>query len=371
MYALARAGLFKVDPERAHRLTLGSLARTAAVARKVYGDRVPDAPVEVMGLRLANPIGLAAGMDKDGRCIDGLAALGFGFLELGTVTPVAQPGNDKPRMFRLVEQRALINRLGFNNGGVEALVRRIRAARYGGVLGINIGKNAKTPPEHAVDDYLACLRAVHEVASYITVNVSSPNTRGLRELQGAEHLDTLLAALTEERDRLADTHGRRVPLAVKIAPDLDDDQLDAIAERLLHHRIDAVIATNTTIARHKLPVRWWFQAGGLSGVPLRQRSTEIIVGLRRRLGDEVPIIGVGGIDSPQDAIQKLEAGANALQIYTGLIYHGPALIRECAIAAAHWQARQRVIMQASIVRRDRTQDGAGVRAAADEQTPPQ
>lgn len=332
MYALARPGLFALEPERAHHLTLDLLRRHTALVRRLYGARVSQAPVEVMGLRLPNPIGLAAGLDKDGACIDGLAALGFGFLELGTVTPVAQPGNPKPRLFRLVEQRALINRFGFNNDGVDALVERVARARYDGVLGINIGKNAATPPEDAVTDYLSCLKAVYDVASYVTVNVSSPNTKGLRDMQGRDSLDALLGALVAERDRLAHNAGKRVPLAVKIAPDLDAAGLDAVADRLLYHGIDAVIATNTTLSRAGLPPRWWQQAGGLSGAPLRARATEVVAHLHARLGDRIPIIGVGGIMNARAALEKLEAGARAVQLYSGLIYGGPQLVRECAQA---------------------------------------
>jgi len=353
MYALARPGLFALDPERAHEITMGALARHARLARRVYGRRVPAAPLDLMGLRLANPIGLAAGLDKDGRYIDGLAALGFGFIEVGTVTPLAQPGNDKPRLFRLVDQRGLINRFGFNNEGVEALAGRVRQARYDGVLGINIGKNAVTPPAQALDDYLACLNAVYDVASYVTINISSPNTQGLRDMQGGDSLDSLLAALVARRDELAEASGRRVPLAVKIAPDLDERSLDLVADRLIHHRLDGVIATNTTTARDDVPIRWRNQAGGLSGVPLRHRSTALIAALHARLSGAMPIIGVGGIQSGRDALAKLEAGASALQLYSGLIYRGPALIRECVDAAGHWQARQRVRDQASIVKRDR------------------
>jgi len=353
MYALARPGLFALEPERAHHLTLGALSRYSGLARRMYGDRVPNAPLDLMGLRLSNPIGLAAGLDKDGRCIDGLAALGFGFIELGTVTPVAQPGNDKPRLFRLVDQRGLINRFGFNNDGVAALIARVQASRYDGVLGINIGKNKTTPAERAAEDYCACLDAVYDIASYVTINVSSPNTQGLRDMQGRDSLDRLLGAVIARRDELAATRGRRLPLAVKIAPDLDDAGLDAIADRLLFHRIDAVIATNTTISRDDVPLRWRAQDGGLSGVPVRRRATAVIAALHARVGDRLPIIGVGGIQSGRDAVAKLEAGASALQIYSGLIYRGPGLIRECAHAAARWQARRRMVAQAGIINRDR------------------
>ena len=334
VYPLVRRGLFRLDGERAHRLTLGALARSAYWVRQIYGVRVPIAPVEIMGLRLPNPIGLAAGLDKDGTCIDGLAALGFGFIEIGTVTPRAQAGNPRPRLFRLVGEGALINRLGFNNAGVDALVERVRAVRYQGVLGVNLGKNRDTPAEHAVDDYIDGLRRVFDVASYVTINISSPNTRGLRELQARDSLHALLAQLVAERDALAADRGRRVPLAVKIAPDLDSTALDAIADCLLGHGIDAVIATNTTVDRAGIPARWQDEAGGLSGLPLRARSTAVIAALHKRLGDRLPIIGVGGIQSAADARAKLDAGARALQIYSGLIYRGPTLIRDCARVAA-------------------------------------
>jgi dihydroorotate dehydrogenase len=353
MYSFARDALFALEPETAHDVTLRTLARTAPLARRIYGRHVPHAPVDLMGMQLPNPIGLAAGLDKDGRCIDGLAALGFGFVEIGTVTPEPQAGNAQPRLFRLPEQRALLNRMGFNNDGVEALVARVKTSRRAGVLGINIGKNAVTPAENAVADYLAALRAVYALASYVTINISSPNTQGLRDMQGGDSLETLLEQLRAERDRLADAHERYVPLAVKIAPDLNEEQIDVIAERLLHHRIDGVIATNTTTSREGLAPRWWQEAGGLSGVPVRAASTRVIAALHERLGDRIPIIGVGGIQSARDATEKLEAGATALQLYTGLIYKGPGLVRECAEAAALVRAGQRASALKDLVGRDR------------------
>ena len=353
MYAFARRALFALDPERAHDVTLGALSRSTALARRLYGDKVAHVPVDLMGLQLPNPIGLAAGLDKDGRCIDGLAALGFGFVEVGTVTPEPQPGNARPRLFRLPEQRALINRMGFNNDGVAALVERAKHRRSTTALGINIGKNAITPPEQAVADYLAGLKAVYAIADYVTINISSPNTKGLRDMQGRESLDELLGALREERDRLAEAESRYVPLAVKIAPDLTEGQLDAIADRLLHHGIDGVIATNTTIAREGVDLRWTREAGGLSGVPVRRRSTQVIAALYARLGSRLPIIGVGGIQSARDATDKLEAGATALQMYTGLIYQGPRLIADCAKAAQHVYAGQRARELKRVVTRDR------------------
>ena len=353
MYSFARDALFALEPETAHDVTLRTLARTAPLARRIYGRHVPHAPVDLMGMQLPNPIGLAAGLDKDGRCIDGLAALGFGFVEIGTVTPEPQAGNARPRLFRLPQQRALLNRMGFNNDGVQALVARVKASRRTGALGINIGKNAVTPADRAVDDYLTALRAVYAFASYVTINISSPNTQGLRDMQGGDSLDVLLEQLRAERDRLADAHDRYVPLAVKIAPDLDGGQLDIIADRLLHHGIDGVIATNTTISREGLAPRWWQEAGGLSGVPVRDGATRVIAALHARLGDRIPIIGVGGIQSARDATAKLEAGATALQIYTGLIYKGPALVRECAEAAALVRAGQRASALKDLVGRDR------------------
>lgn len=364
MYAFARDALFALEPEKAHDVSLRALAAAPWLARRVYGRHVAHAPIDLMGMQVPNPIGLAAGLDKDGRCIDGLAALGFGFVEIGTVTPLAQPGNAKPRLFRLPEQRALLNRMGFNNDGVEALVERVRARRSGGALGINIGKNANTPADKAVGDYLHGLRAVYEFASYVSVNISSPNTRGLRDMQSGAAFDGLLGALRAERDRLAELHGRYVPLAVKIAPDLDAEALDTIAERLLKHGIDGVIATNTTVARRMLPPRWWQAAGGLSGVPLRSASTHVIRALAQRLEGRMPIIGVGGIQSARDAEEKLAAGAAALQLYTGLIYQGPGLIGDCARAAALHRAGQRAGALKDLVGRDRA------RASAAGQTEP-
>lgn len=353
MYSFARDALFALEPETAHDVTLRTLARTAPIARRLYGRHVAHAPVDLMGMQLPNPIGLAAGLDKDGRCIDGLAALGFGFLEIGTVTPEPQAGNDRPRLFRLPEQRALLNRMGFNNDGVAALVSRVEASKRAGALGINIGKNAITPTENAADDYLAALRAVYALASYVTINISSPNTQGLRDMQGRDNLDALLGALRTDRDRLADQHDRYVPLAVKLAPDLDEEQLDAIADRLLHHQIDGVIATNTTISREGLAPRWWQQAGGVSGVPVRTASTRVIAALYARLDKRIPIIGAGGIQSARDATEKLEAGASALQLYTGLIYKGPTLVQECAQAAALVRAGQRASALKDLVGSDR------------------
>lgn len=341
MYPVARSALFALDAERAHDLTLGGLSAGAWPAGLVYGRRVPALPCECMGLRFANPVGLAAGLDKNGDCIDGLGALGFGFIEVGTVTPRAQPGNPKPRLFRLPEAQALINRMGFNNRGVDHIVKRLRRRRYAGVVGVNIGKNADTPLERAEDDYRYCLERVYPYADYVVVNLSSPNTIGLRRLQQAESLDRLLDGLQRVRGRLEDLHRRRVPLAVKIAPDLEQDEVDAIAGVLRARAIDAVVATNTTIARPDLahhPLA--NEAGGLSGVPLAPAANRVIRLLAAALGQEVPIIGVGGVHDGEGARAKRRAGARLVQIYSGLIYRGPALVRECVEALAASDARQ-------------------------------
>jgi dihydroorotate dehydrogenase len=330
-----------MDAEDAHHLTLRLLgAAGRAGLAGVLAPRVPDAPRTVMGLTFRNPVGLAAGLDKDGACIDGLAGLGFGFIEVGTVTPRAQPGNPSPRLFRLPQAGALINRLGFNNRGVDEFVKNVQAARYRGVLGLNIGKNADTPIERAADDYLYCLERVYPFASYVTINISSPNTKNLRQLQGTGELDALLGALKDKQQRLADLHGKLVPLTLKIAPDLDDEQIGAIADTLIRHSIDGVIATNTTLSRiavQGLPHS--DEAGGLSGKPVFDASNRVIRRLHAELGDAVPIIGVGGIFSGEDARAKLAAGASLVQLYTGLIYRGPALIAECARALADARAR--------------------------------
>jgi dihydroorotate dehydrogenase len=290
-----------------------------------------------MGITFPNPVGLAAGLDKDGAYIDGLAALGFGSIEIGTVTPRAQPGNPRPRMFRLPAAQGIINRMGFNNGGVDAFVANVQSSRFyqerQGVLGLNIGKNADTPIERAADDYLACLRKVYPYASYVTVNISSPNTKNLRQLQGASELDALLSQLKEEQTRLADKYGHYVPLALKIAPDVDGDQIRNIGGALVRHGIDGVIATNTTLARRDVEgMRHAAEQGGLSGAPVFEQSNIVIRALRAEVGDAVPIIGVGGILSGRDAKAKIDAGAQLVQLYSGLIYRGPALVRECADA---------------------------------------
>jgi dihydroorotate dehydrogenase len=342
LYALARPLLFSLDPETAHHVTLKALKRAAACGlTKVLGHPQPD-PRKVMGIDFPNPVGLAAGLDKDGAYIDGLAALGFGFIEVGTVTPRAQPGNPQPRMFRLPKAHALINRMGFNNDGVDACVANVQASKFyqdkEGVLGLNIGKNADTPIERAVDDYLLCLEKVYPYASYVTINISSPNTKNLRQLQGESELDALLGTLKEAQRRLADRHGRYVPLTLKIAPDLDSMQIHDIADALLRHQIDGVIATNTTIARDAVKgLEHAEETGGLSGTPVLAASNTVVRALKTELGNTLPIIGVGGILSAQDAQAKFDAGASLVQLYTGLIYRGPALVRECAAAlrAAH------------------------------------
>jgi dihydroorotate dehydrogenase len=337
LYALARPLLFSLDAETAHNLTLPALARAAGLGLAALAPAPKPDPRSVMGIEFPNPVGLAAGLDKDGAYIDGLAALGFGFIEVGTVTPRPQPGNPRPRMFRLPEANAIINRMGFNNGGVDAFVRNVQESRFyrerHGVLGLNIGKNADTPIERAADDYLLCLEKVYPYASYVTVNISSPNTKNLRQLQGASELDDLLSRLKQAQTALADRHGRYVPIALKIAPDIDEEQIKTIASALLRHKMDGVIATNTTIARDAVQgLRHGTETGGLSGAPVFQASTRVVRALKSELGESIPIIGVGGILSGNDARAKMEAGASLVQLYTGLIYRGPALVKECAAA---------------------------------------
>ncbi len=329
LYEFARPFLFALDAETAHDLTLTSLRTAHALHLPVACAAPAGKPVRVMGLEFPNRIGLAAGLDKNGECIEGLAALGFGHIEIGTVTPRPQAGNAKPRLFRLPERQAIINRMGFNNHGVDALVANVKRSAYKGVLGINIGKNFDTPIERAVDDYLACLRKVYAHASYVTVNISSPNTRNLRQLQGESELDGLLGPLKREQAALAQQHGRDVPLALKIAPDLDEAQIKVIADALRRHRIDAAIATNTTLSREGVEhLAHADEAGGLSGAPVFGKATTVLGALSRHLGCEIPLIGVGGVMDGQSARAKLEAGAQLVQIYTGLIYRGPALVKE-------------------------------------------
>jgi dihydroorotate dehydrogenase len=339
-YALARPFLFGLDPERAHELTLDAIASLQNTPAQCLWSqpRVAD-PVTLAGLRFPNRLGLAAGLDKNGRCIDGLGAMGFGFLEVGTVTPKAQPGNPKPRMFRLPAATALINRLGFNNEGLEAFLANVKRARSfraaGGVLGLNIGKNAVTPIENAVDDYLTGLAGVYPHADYVTVNISSPNTQNLRALQSDAALDALLGALQQRREALRTEHGRTVPVFVKIAPDLDEDQVRVIAATLRKHGLDGVIATNTTVSRDAVKgLPHAAESGGLSGTPVFEASNRVIRQLRAELGSGFPIIGVGGVVSGETARAKLAAGADLVQLYTGLIYRGPALVKEAAAALA-------------------------------------
>jgi len=336
-YSLLRPLLFCMDPEQAHNFTLNNIDRAERLGILGHLIHQPDPdPYTLCGVTFPNPVGLAAGLDKDGKHIDGLGALGFGFLEIGTVTPLPQPGNPKPRMFRLPQAQAIINRMGFNNDGVDACVKRVRQSTYwqnGGIVGLNIGKNASTPIDQAASDYVKAMAAVYEIASYITVNISSPNTQNLRALQGEEMLRALLGSLDVERERLSDRFGSRKPLFLKIAPDLDEGDVSLIADLLLEFGIDAVIATNTTIARDAVQkLQYGNEAGGLSGAPVKNASTHIIRLLKGKLKDEIPIIGVGGILSGTDAKEKRDAGANLIQLYSGLIYRGPELIAECAKA---------------------------------------
>jgi len=329
LYSLARAALFKLDPEVAHDLALKSLSALGPGAALLGAGADAGEKRTVMGIAFPNPVGLAAGLDKNGEYLDALGALGFGYLEIGTVTPRPQPGNPKPRMFRLPEHEAIINRLGFNNQGVEKLLRNVGRASFRGVLGINIGKNFDTPIERAADDYLACMEAVYDRATYITVNISSPNTKNLRDLQSSDALDALLGAVMAKRRMLADRYGATKPLLVKVAHDLDDEQVAAIARAAVKHAIDGLIATNTTIDREAVSGhRHAGETGGLSGKPLFEPSTRVLEKLAGSLGGRVPLIGVGGILSGTHAKAKIDAGASLVQIYTGFIYRGPELIAE-------------------------------------------
>ena len=336
-YSFTRPALFSMDAEQAHELTLSSLQKAydCRITRRLLHD-APSLPSQLMGLPLRNPVGLAAGLDKNGAHIDALANLGFGFIEVGTVTPKPQDGNPKPRMFRLPQANALINRLGFNNKGLAVFLNNVRQSQWrsqGGIIGLNIGKNAATPIENAVSDYLIGLEGVYPHADYVTVNISSPNTQNLRALQGQSELDELLGALREKRHALEDQHGKRVPLAVKIAPDLDQTQVDVIANVLANQDVEGVIATNTTLSRDAVKgLPHADETGGLSGPPVHELSLAVIARLRQQLGPDFAIIGVGGIASGQQAVEKIRAGANAVQLYTGLIYKGPALIRDCVRA---------------------------------------
>ncbi|QFI37569.1 quinone-dependent dihydroorotate dehydrogenase [Moritella marina ATCC 15381] len=329
LYRIAREFFFMQDPEVVHEMTIKGLKLTGSTPLScLYSQKLPSKPVTVMGLTFDNPVGLAAGLDKNGECIDAFAAMGFGFIEVGTVTPRPQDGNEKPRIFRITEAEAIINRMGFNNAGVDALVENVKAANYKGILGINIGKNKDTPIEKGNDDYLICMDKVYQHASYITINISSPNTPGLRTLQYGEALDSLLSSLKERQSELTKTHEKYVPLAVKIAPDLTDDELAQVAESLVKYKMDGVIATNTTLDRtlvHDMPHA--SEAGGLSGRPVQHASTEIVRKLAVLLDGQLPIIGVGGIDSAVSAKEKFNAGADLVQVYSGFIYKGPKLVK--------------------------------------------
>ncbi len=332
MYCVARAALFQFPPETAHHLSLVSISVAERLGLlRVYTKSQPQQPVKAMGLDFVNPFGLAAGLDKNGDYFNGLGALGFGFIEIGTVTPRPQPGNPKPRLFRLPEHQAIINRMGFNNLGVDHLVEQVKVRRYAGILGINIGKNLTTPVADAVDDYRICMDKVYVHADYIAINISSPNTPGLRDLQNRAELDALLSALKVKQASLADEHGRYVPLAVKIAPDQSSEGLVELAEVLMNNHIDGVIATNTTVSREGVENhRYSAEQGGLSGAPMESRATEVIGKLANILDGSLPIIGVGGIGSGKDAVKKMAAGACLVQVYSGFIYRGPGLIKEMA-----------------------------------------
>ena len=344
LYALARPLLFALDPETAHALTL-ELADAPLRLGLLRVARVPGAPVRAMGLDFPNPVGLAAGLDKNAAHVDALAKLGFGFLEVGTVTPRPQPGNPRPRLFRLPAAQALINRMGFNNVGLDGFLENLARASWRGVLGINIGKNFDTPLDQAGDDYAACLERVYARASYVTINISSPNTQGLRTLQGKDELDALLARLAALRQRLADRHGRRVPLALKVAPELEPAQVQAIADAVRRHGIDAVIATNTSVSREGVEgLAHAGEAGGLSGAPIRARATATLAALAAALKGESALIGVGGILRGEHAVEKLAAGATLVQLYTGLVYRGPDLVSECISAC---RERSRMASSAS------------------------
>jgi dihydroorotate dehydrogenase len=328
LYRLARPLLFSLDEENAHQLAL----RGAALAG-LFTAPLPRSPVRAMGIEFPNPIGLAAGLDKNAEHIDALAALGFGFIEVGTVTPRPQPGNPRPRLFRMPEREAIINRLGFNNVGVDVFIANVRRARWNGVLGINIGKNADTPPERAIDDYVLCLERVYAHAAYVTINVSSPNTKGLRMLQEAHQIDALLSRLGSLREQLMQRHSRRVPLVVKVAPDLSVDEIQSIADAVRRKGIDGVIATNTSVSRTGVEgLRHANEAGGLSGAPIRDMATQVLRAFAAALKGEVALIGAGGIVSGAAAMEKFRGGASLVQLYTGLVYRGPDLVAECASA---------------------------------------
>jgi len=330
LYRLARTGFFQLNAEMAHELAIDNFKRfTGTPIDLLYRQQLPHRPVECMGLTFKNPVGLAAGMDKNGECIEAFGAMGFGFIEVGTVTPLPQPGNEKPRLFRLIEAEGIINRMGFNNKGVDCLIENVKKATYDGIIGINIGKNKETPIEKGVDDYLICMEKTYQYAGYIAVNISSPNTPGLRSLQYGDALDDLLSALKQKQKELEKKHGKYVPLALKIAPDLTTEELIQICGSLKKNRIDGVIATNTTLDRSLVEgMKYANEAGGLSGRPVQLKSTEVIKHIYKELGDDIPIIGVGGIDSFVAAKEKMLAGAKLVQVYSGFIYHGPGLVKE-------------------------------------------
>lgn len=335
MYSLMRKALFMTDPETAHGLALEGLRLGHGLGATNLFCKTQSLPTTVMGLQFPNPVGMAAGMDKNGDYIDALGDIGFGFIEVGTVTPRPQPGNPKPRIFRLEEANAMINRLGFNNKGVDHLVRKVKKHRFSGVLGINIGKNFDTPNEKAADDYITCLEKVYPHADYITINISSPNTSGLRDLQEADQLDALLAALNTKRLELADEFQKRVPLVVKVAPDIEDEQVPGMAEVVVRNEFDGLIATNTTISREAVKgMRHAQEQGGLSGAPVKDRSNEVLAAFRAALPAEIALIGTGGITRGEDAAEKMELGANLVQFYTGFVYKGPDLVGDCLKAIA-------------------------------------
>lgn len=329
-YPAIRKVFFQFDAETIHELAIKGLKRTGSTPLNVfYKQTLTNKPVKVMGIEFPNPLGLAAGLDKNGECIDAFAAMGFGFVEVGTVTPRPQSGNDKPRIFRLPQANAVINRMGFNNKGVDYLVNQVRKTKFSGVLGINIGKNKDTPEENAKDDYIHCMRKVYDFATYITVNISSPNTPGLRSLQYGDALNELLSALKIEQGELTKQFNKYVPIAVKIAPDLNEAEVTSIAKSLIDNNIDGVIATNTTLSREGVEgLEYSNEQGGLSGFPVKEKSTTVIRLLAKTLDNKLPIIGVGGISSSDDANEKLAAGASLVQIYTGFIYQGPPLIKD-------------------------------------------
>jgi dihydroorotate dehydrogenase len=341
-YGLVRKVMFKMSGETSHELGLDMLGAAERLSLLSYiAPKIPDCPVESMGITFPNPVGLAAGLDKNGDYIDAFARLGFGFIEIGTITPRSQPGNPKPRLFRLAEKQAIINRMGFNNKGVDHLVEQVKKAKFKGVLGINIGKNFDTPVENAVDDYLICLNKVYQYATYITVNISSPNTPGLRDLQFGDTLDELLAPIRARQLELAEEFGYK-PVLVKIAPDMDEENVRLVAETLIKNNIDGVIATNTTLSREGVEGhQFGAEAGGLSGAPLEDSATETVAALVVALNGKLPVIGVGGILDGAGAVEKIDAGAQLVQIYSGFIYRGPELIRESVDAIADRLARSK------------------------------